>query len=221
MGGENLSLYTPYRALFCHRSPSRKDTTRSVSHDLGDSPYPPSLDPASTHHRSARKKGRRGTGLRVFSPSRPRCHHGVRGWPTIPKTRRYSHLRRDRQNFISRHPGIPVSSYPIKGQARALQARRRSKTRARTQVLASKGTPPTDQHLKQSPLYFFISFKTWARFSLPQLVTPTQVPRCKEIQYSPLLAGHKAFFCPNQDKSPCILLTLPSILGTHNTHSLA
>jgi hypothetical protein len=37
MGGENLSLYAPYRALFCHRSPSRKDATRTVPHDLGDS----------------------------------------------------------------------------------------------------------------------------------------------------------------------------------------
>jgi hypothetical protein len=52
MGGENLSLYTPYRALLCHRSPSRVDMTRSVSHDLGDSALSaqprPGLDPAST-----------------------------------------------------------------------------------------------------------------------------------------------------------------------------
>jgi hypothetical protein len=51
MGGENLSLYTPYRTLFCHRSPSREDTTRSVPHDLGIRPYPPVLDPASTQPR--------------------------------------------------------------------------------------------------------------------------------------------------------------------------
>jgi hypothetical protein len=61
MGGENLSLYTPYRTLFCHRSPSREDTTRSVPHDFGDSALSarprPSLDPASTHHRSAGRKG--------------------------------------------------------------------------------------------------------------------------------------------------------------------
>jgi hypothetical protein len=52
MGGENLSLCTPYRALFHHRPPSRKDTTRYVSHDLSDSALSaqprPSLDPAST-----------------------------------------------------------------------------------------------------------------------------------------------------------------------------
>jgi hypothetical protein len=50
-GRWNLSLYTPYHALFYHRSPSREDTTRSVFHDLGDSALSarprPSLDLAS------------------------------------------------------------------------------------------------------------------------------------------------------------------------------
>jgi hypothetical protein len=125
MGGENLSLYTPYRTQFCHRSPSREDMTRSVPHDLGDSAlstHPrPDLDPASTYHRSARRKGQRGIGLEVFSPSRPLRHHGVRGCPAISGARRYSQLYRDRQNFTSRLPGVPASSYPIKGWARALQ----------------------------------------------------------------------------------------------------
>jgi hypothetical protein len=79
--GLNLSLYAPYRALFCQRSPSREDTTKTVPHDLGDSALStrprPSLDPASTYYRSAGRKGRRGTGLEVFSPSRPLRHHGV------------------------------------------------------------------------------------------------------------------------------------------------
>jgi hypothetical protein len=101
------------------------------------------------------KKDRRGTGLRVISPSRPQRHHGVQGWPAIPGAHRYSHLYRDRQNFTSRHPGAPASSYPIKGQARALQGNQ-SKTRARSQALASKGIHPTDQHLKQPPLYSLI-----------------------------------------------------------------
>jgi hypothetical protein len=55
MGGENLSLYAPYHALFCHRSPSREDTTRTVLHDLRDlalSTRPQSiLDLASTQPR--------------------------------------------------------------------------------------------------------------------------------------------------------------------------
>jgi hypothetical protein len=108
----------------------------------GIRPYPTSLDPASTHHRSARKKSRRGTGLRVFSSSHPRRHHSVRGWPAIPEARRYSHLHRDQQNFTSRHPGVSVSSYPIKGQARALQGGQGARCQARSQVLASKGTQP-------------------------------------------------------------------------------
>jgi hypothetical protein len=125
MGGENLSLYAPYRALFFHRSPSREDTTRTVPHDLRDlalSTRPrPSLDPASTHYRSVGRKGRRGTGLRVFSPSRPLRHHGVQGWPTIPGARRYSHLHRDRQNFTSRHPRRPGLLLPYKRAGRGLQ----------------------------------------------------------------------------------------------------
>jgi hypothetical protein len=70
MRGENLSLYTPYRALLFHRSPSREDTTRTVPHDLGDSAlstrHRPGLDPASTHRRSTGKKGRCGTGSGSF-----------------------------------------------------------------------------------------------------------------------------------------------------------
>jgi hypothetical protein len=171
MGGENLSLYTPYRTLFCHRSPSREDTTRFVPHDLRDSALStcprPGLDPASTYHRLARRKGRCGTGLEVFSLSCPLRHHGVRGWPAIPRAHRYSHLHRDRQKD---RPGL------YRGEGR-------SKTQAKSQ--ASKGTQPTDQHLKQSPLYSHFSFETWAWSPLSQLVTPTQALRCKEIQYSP------------------------------------
>jgi hypothetical protein len=73
-----------------------------------------------------------------------------------------------------------------------------------------------DQHLKQSPLYSQFFSETWARFPLSQLVTPTQALRCKEIQYSSLPAGRRAFFCLNQDKPPCTLLASPSRLGTHS-----
>jgi hypothetical protein len=125
MGGEDLSLYAPYRALFYHRSPSREDTTRTVPHDLRDSTLStrprPGLDPASTYHRSAGRKGRCGIGLGVFSPSRPLRHQGVQGWPAIPGARRYSHLHRDRQNFTSKAPRRPCLLLPYKGQAGALQ----------------------------------------------------------------------------------------------------
>jgi hypothetical protein len=92
---------------------------------LGTRPYPftvdpprPVLDPASTHRRSTRKKDRHDTEPRVFSPSHPLRHHGVRGWPAILRARRYNSLHSVRQNFTSKDtPGVPASSYPIKGQA--------------------------------------------------------------------------------------------------------
>jgi hypothetical protein len=128
----------------------------------------PGLD---AYHWSAGKKGQRGTGLKVISPSCPRRPHGVQGWPAIPGARRYSRLYRDRQNFTSRYPGVPASSYPIKGQARALQ--RKKKTQGKNQVPASKGTQLRDQHLKQSPpLYSFTFFETWARRPLSPACNP-------------------------------------------------
>jgi hypothetical protein len=91
-----------------------------------------------------------------------------------------------------------------RGQAEA-QAKQRQKN----------NKPQTTKN--QSLLYSHFPSETWARFPLSQLVTPTQALRYKEIQYSPLPAGRRAFFCPNQDKSLCILLASPSRLGTRNT----
>jgi hypothetical protein len=51
MGGESLSLYTPYCTLFYHRPPSKTDTTRTVSPDLRDSALSTSLDPTLTRPR--------------------------------------------------------------------------------------------------------------------------------------------------------------------------
>jgi hypothetical protein len=78
----------------------------------------PNLD---AQHSSTGKEGRYGTVLRVISSSHPLRHRGVRGWPSIPGARRYSPLNRVRQNITSRLPGVPASSYPIKGPARTLQ----------------------------------------------------------------------------------------------------
>jgi hypothetical protein len=75
---------------------------------------------------------------------------------------------------LQRHPSVPASSYPIKGQARALKRARKGRR--------------TTNHRQQKTnllLYSHFSIETWARFSLSQLVTPTQALRCKEIQYSP------------------------------------
>jgi hypothetical protein len=114
-------------------------------------------------------------------------------------------------------PGVPASSYPIKGQARALQgggmdeqSQKPSTSKQRQKINISSNLPCT----------LTFPLETWARFPLSQLVTPTQALRCKEIQYSPP-AGCRALFCSNQDKFMCILLASPSRLGTRNTHSLA
>jgi hypothetical protein len=83
---------------------------------LETQPYPFTIDPprpvlnsASTNHRS--NKEARLTGPRVFSPSHPLHHHGVRGWPAILRARRYSGLYNARQNFTSKAPS--VSLHPL------------------------------------------------------------------------------------------------------------
>jgi hypothetical protein len=96
--------YTHHTAhCFATDHPRGRIRQGSYPHDLRDSALSarprPSLDPASTYHRSAGRKGRRSTGLEIFSPSRPLRHHGVRGWSAIPGARHYNHLYRDRQNF--------------------------------------------------------------------------------------------------------------------------
>jgi hypothetical protein len=128
--------------------------------------------------------------LRVISSSHPLRHHGVQGWPAIPWARRYSHLNRDRQNITSRLPGVLASSRSIKGQAGALQRGRRttnnrSHTSTKPSAKHSKAPPHRDQHLKQSSLYsFFLSLRLGSVALSRKLVTPTQAPRCKEIQNS-------------------------------------
>jgi hypothetical protein len=78
----------------------------------------PNLD---APHSSTGKEGQHGTALRVTSSSHPLRHHGIRGWPPIPRARHYSPLNRVRQNITSRLVGVLASSYPIKGPARTLQ----------------------------------------------------------------------------------------------------
>jgi hypothetical protein len=76
-----------------------------------------------------------------------------------------------------RHPRCPCLLLPYKRADRGLYKGATNNGRKKT------GHLPTieDQHLKQSPLYFHFLSETWDRFSLSQLVTPTQALRCKEI----------------------------------------
>jgi hypothetical protein len=81
MGGENLSLYTPYGTLFRHRPPSMRIRQGPYPMIPGIRPYPPSLDPASTRprrtppvSRKERLTWNRTHGLfTVSSPMSPRC----------------------------------------------------------------------------------------------------------------------------------------------------
>jgi hypothetical protein len=91
----------------------------------GTRPYPFIIDPprsSLTQPRptasQTRKQGSHATGSRVFSPSHPLRHHGVRGWPAILGERRYSGLYSARQNFTPKAPPASLPPLdPIKGQA--------------------------------------------------------------------------------------------------------
>jgi hypothetical protein len=127
------------------------DTTKSVHRDPRDSDLSvrprPGLDTTG-------KEGRHGTALWVTSASHPLRHHGVQGWPSILRARRYSHLNRDRQNIISRLPVVLASSRPIKGQARILQRGERDNKEIQETI---RQTQDRDQYLKQSPWSSFFS----------------------------------------------------------------
>jgi hypothetical protein len=128
MGGENLSLYTPCRALFRHRSPSRQNTTSVVPQNSQGSALSIPRRPTSTRPRSGldqppvNKEARPACHrIQVFLPSHPLRHHGVRGWPAILGARRYRGFHSTRQNFISKaSPGVSASSGPYKRASRGL-----------------------------------------------------------------------------------------------------
>jgi hypothetical protein len=158
MGGESLSLYTPYRTLFYHRPPLRTDTIRFVSPDLRDSALSTSLDLASTPTTGQQE---RKTDVAQDSGSFHRLIPDIitvsgDGQPFLRHVATTTPIGIDKtspQDTLS----VPASSYPIKGQVRGLQG---GKRQVRSQVLASKGTQLRDQHLKQSLLYSFSSFET-------------------------------------------------------------
>jgi hypothetical protein len=128
MGDENLSLYAPYHTLFCHRSPSREDTTRTIPHDLGDSALStrprPILDSALTQPRPT--IGQQGGEVDVAQDSGS-FHHLVLYVTTVSRDGRpfLGHVATAISTGIDKTSpqgtlGILASSYPIKGQVRAL-----------------------------------------------------------------------------------------------------
>jgi hypothetical protein len=146
----------------------------------------PNLD---AQHSSTGKEGRYGTAFWVILSSHPLRHHGVQGWPTVPRARRYSHLNRDRQNITSGLPGVPASSYPIKGQARALQQRQKTtsnRPHTSPKPSAEHSKAPQQRSTSQAiiSVLFFLSLRLGFVALSRKLVTPTQAPRCKKIQNS-------------------------------------
>jgi hypothetical protein len=122
IGGENLSLYAPYWALFCHLSPSRVNTTSTVPHDFGDSVLSVHRRPTSTRPRptDGQNKNERLAWHRtqslftVSSSTSPWCSR-------MAVHSRDTSLQQPPQRSTKLHlkgtPSVPASSYPIKGQA--------------------------------------------------------------------------------------------------------
>jgi hypothetical protein len=136
------------------------------------------------------------------------------GWPAWTGARRHSNTDSARFAFSSKAPPrVCCKPYPplesIKGEGKELS--RGTNNGGRTNK--TDISPTSEINISSNtPLYSF--FKTWDRLPLSQLVTPTQALRCKKIQYSPFSAGRRAFFCPNQDKPPCILFASPFGVGS-------
>jgi hypothetical protein len=161
MGGENLSLYAPYRALFCHRPPSRKDTAKTVPHDLEDSAL--STHPQPDLHFCHRlptigQQGEKGD-VAQDSGSFHRLVPYVAmmsrdGRPFLGHVAIATSTRIDK-TLTQDTPSIPASSYPIKGQARALQEAR-NKTRSQAQT--SKGKRTTNRRPRKTNLPCILIF---------------------------------------------------------------
>jgi hypothetical protein len=150
MGGENLSLYAPYHALFRHRSPLREDTTRIVPRNPRDSTlsaHPrPVLDPASIRPRPTADQQGRKADVAQGSESFRRLILYVtmvsRDGRPFP-----GHIATTTSTGVDKTspqgtPGVLASSYPIKGQARALQGEREASQKPSTNKQRQKDNKP-------------------------------------------------------------------------------
>jgi hypothetical protein len=154
MGGENLSLYAPYRALFCHRSPSREDTTTTVLHDLGDSALSTRPRPIIGQQGEKADVAQDSESFHrlvlyvtmVSRDGRPFPGHVATAISTgIDKTSLQRHRR-------------PCLLLPYKRAGRG--STKKQRTTSDRQRETSLHPTKEDQHLKQSPLYFHFSFET-------------------------------------------------------------
>jgi hypothetical protein len=147
-----MSLYTPYRTLFCHRSPSRENTPSSVPHDLGDSALSARPRPTVGQQGGKSDVARDSGSFHCLVPyitmvsrdGRPFLGHVATATSTgINKTSPQD------------SPGAPASSYPIKGQARALQGD--TKQDASQKPSANKQRHTTHRSTSQA-ISFVLSF---------------------------------------------------------------
>jgi hypothetical protein len=151
MGGENLSLYTPCRALFCHWSLSRQNTTSIVPRNSRGSALSIPCRPTLTRPRPTTGQQRSKACLpqdlgsfhrlvlyvtMVSGDGRPFSKHVATAAPTaLDKT------------SLLRHPPASLPPLdPIKGQAG-------DSTKGEGQGKISHHPTVEDQHLKQSSLY--------------------------------------------------------------------
>jgi hypothetical protein len=115
-----------------------------------------------------------------------------------------------------RCPGL-LLPYKRAGQGSTRGQRARHKPKAKCQQTKAHNSEINIS--SNHPCTLFSLFETWARRPLSQACNPYASTSVQgNTKLSPP-AGRRAFFCPNQDKPPCVLLASPSRLGTRSTHS--
>jgi hypothetical protein len=181
----------------CHQSPSKKDTTRPVLRNLGDSALSirsrPGLDPASTlstvQQRREDGMARLSGSFRRLVPYVAMVSRDGRPFPGHVATVISTGIDKTSPQG-SRRPGL-LSPYKRVGRGSTngrdntrTQTKKQRTTDHKAEGQALQGPPYRDQHLKQSSLYSFFSLRLGFVTLSRKLVTPTQAPRCKEIQNS-------------------------------------
>jgi hypothetical protein len=168
MGGENLSLHTPCRALFRHRSPSRQNTTSVVPRNSQGSALSTLRRPTSTQPRptAGQQRSKARTLQDPGSFHRPILYVTMvsrdgRPFPEHVATTASTTL--DKTSLL-RHP--PASLPPLD----PIKEKAGDSTKEDGQGKTSHHPTIEDQHLKQSPLYSLFLSETWDRLPLSQLV---------------------------------------------------
>jgi hypothetical protein len=196
------------------QSPSRKDTTRPVLHNPRDSALSirsrPGLDPASMLN-TTQQEGRTAwhgapSHFGVSSSTSPWC-------PGMAFHSQGTSLQSPQQGSTKHHlktPRRPDLLSPYK------RVGRRTKKRNNGQQVGHK----IEINISSNhPCILSSLFETWARRPLSQACNPYTSTSVQGNTNSLPLAGRRAFFCPNQDKPPYVLLASPSRIRTRSTHS--